>query len=173
MQSVTNSSIEARRDDALRRAKSLRIAALEAAAEARFLERAHGRSASECWRWPGKLNDSGYGVLSVAYGNALAHRYSYELFVGPIPDGLVIDHLCRVRECFNPTHLEPVTPAENIARGEALEKAAEWRANRTHCRNGHEYNETNTHTWRGKRMCRPCLAGQKRRNYQRKKERSE
>ncbi len=70
-----------------------------------------------CWLWVGKVNRGGYGVTSVAGKTRSAHRVSYEWHVGPIPIGLDLDHLCRVRRCVNPDHLEPVTRRENINRG--------------------------------------------------------
>lgn len=72
-----------------------------------------------CWIWTGKLHDGdrGYAKVRVAGQLRKAHRVAYELLVGPVPDGLVIDHLCRVRHCINPEHMEPVTNAENVRRG--------------------------------------------------------
>lgn len=69
-----------------------------------------------CWIWQGKPGKHGYGVISIGNQGRYAHRLSYETFVRPIPDGLSIDHLCRVRMCINPSHLEPVTLAENTRR---------------------------------------------------------
>lgn len=89
-----------------------------------------------CHIWTAGKNDRGYGYVVINGSKIYTHRLSYELFVGPIPDGLVIDHLCRNPPCCNPTHLEPVTPAENTRRGEP--------AQRTHCPKGHLYDEANT-----------------------------
>ena len=69
-----------------------------------------------CWLWLGLKNESGYGRIEVGGRNLKAHRRAYELTVGPIPDGLTIDHLCRTKACVNPRHLEPVTLRENLAR---------------------------------------------------------
>jgi hypothetical protein len=70
-----------------------------------------------CWTWTGRKSTSGYGQIRIAGKTCYAHRVSYELFVGPIPEGLVIDHLCRNRACINPDHLEVVTAAVNTLRG--------------------------------------------------------
>jgi hypothetical protein len=89
-----------------------------------------------CWLWLGHLDRDGYGSISLGRERTQrVHRASYEAFVGPIPDGYVIDHKCRVRCCVNPDHLEPVTPRENVLRGES--GAAEF-ARRTHCKRGHQ-----------------------------------
>lgn len=102
-----------------------------------------------CWIWTASRNSKGYGLASVGGGAiALAHRIAYELLVGPIQEGLQIDHLCRVRECVNPSHLEPVTAAENVRRS---------RAHITHCPKGHEYTPENTIRNHGtRRNCRTC-----------------
>lgn len=90
----------------------------------------------------------------------LAHRYVYELEVGPIPEGLEIDHLCRVRNCVNPAHLEAVTHAENIRRG----TQGEWSKAKTHCPSDHPYNAANTVlNSRGTRVCRICRSATMRR----------
>lgn len=108
-----------------------------------------------CWLWTGSNSGKGYGWFKDGKGT-LAHRYSYEHFVGPIPEGLTIDHLCRVRRCVNPDHLEAVTLRENLMRG--ISPAAQC-YRRTSCKYGHEYNETNTQFLdNGWRICRPCNA---------------
>jgi hypothetical protein len=99
-----------------------------------------------CWLWQRALTDQGYSNG----GHGAAHRYYWKLVYGPIPPGLHLDHLCRVRHCCNPAHLELVTPLENIRR------AAPWRL-KPHCRQGHEYTPENTHiTKDGVRRCREC-----------------
>ncbi len=74
-----------------------------------------------CWHWTGAKTDKGYGRFYLN-GNKHAHRISYELLIGPIPNGLVIDHLCRNPSCVNPAHLEPVTHVENVKRGDHVAK---------------------------------------------------
>lgn len=118
---------------------------------------------SGCWLWTayvigpkkGRWNE-GYGQVWNGVRVVPAHRYSFISLVGEIPDGLVLDHLCRIRCCVNPAHLEPVTRAENTRRGD-LSRNGDVQRNRTHCPRGHEYNKANTYTCsRGKRMCREC-----------------
>jgi hypothetical protein len=106
-----------------------------------------------CWLWTGMRDLQGYGYVGRggrAGGNAAAYRVAYELVVGPIPDGLHIDHLCRNPPCVNPDHLEAVTQRENNRRA-ALAV--------THCPQGHEYTPENTILRRAKhRACRICKA---------------
>lgn len=71
---------------------------------------------SPCWLWTGKQHKKGYGLIQVRGKRQRAHRYVYEQLVGPIPEGLEIDHLCRNKPCVNPDHLEPVTLRENLRR---------------------------------------------------------
>lgn len=109
-----------------------------------------------CIEWIGTQNGSGYGTFYFGEsGRGYAHRWSYEYHVGPIPEGLQLDHLCRNPPCVNPEHLEPVTPRENYLRGESL-----WAKNarKTHCPAGHPYGGDNlyTHPVTGQRFCRAC-----------------
>lgn len=106
-----------------------------------------------CWIWGGAKTAGGYGVFNSGEGNTVAHRFSWQAANGPVPEGLQIDHLCRNRACVNPAHLEPVTQQENIRRGTA---GAHWAA-KTHCPQGHRYDEVNTYVNpKGRRECRAC-----------------
>jgi hypothetical protein len=122
-----------------------------------------------CWLWTGSRNPSGYGILRTTRADGRwttvgAHRVAYELMVDPIREGLEIDHLCRVRHCVNPAHLEAVSRQENMARGE--------RANRTHCKRGHPLSGDNLYiTGREtiQRQCRTCRRLLQQRYQERKK----
>lgn len=110
-----------------------------------------------CWLWTAYIEPRGYGVFrpSGCSTNVKAHRWAYEALVGSIPAGLTLDHLCRVRHCVNPTHLEPVTNRENGLRGNTV---AAINARKTHCVNGHEFTPENTTTRSdGGRRCQICL----------------
>lgn len=111
------------------------------------------QASTGCWEWTAGTTTRGYGIYQAGGCSQRAHRVAYEALMGPIPDGLVIDHLCRTRHCVRPDHLEPVTPKENVLRGTGL--TAQNRR-KTHCPNGHPYDEANTRIRRGRRECRAC-----------------
>jgi hypothetical protein len=115
-----------------------------------------------CWLWFGALNEKGYGKFltgSRADGSrrsVRSHRYAYETLIGGIPSGLECDHVCRVRCCVNPAHIEPVTTQINQLRGSTL---AAVNSAKDVCPLGHAYNAVNTRTTKdGKRICRACHA---------------
>lgn len=113
-----------------------------------------------CWDWLGYVDPNGYGVWpGRRHGRrCYAHRISYEAFVGPIGPELTIDHLCRNRKCCRPEHLEPVPLRVNILRGT---NPAAVNARKTHCINGHPFNEENTYTSTGHRVCKVCVAARR------------
>lgn len=114
---------------------------------------------SGCWLWTAANNGSlGYGIINWQGRNRGAHIVVYELLVGPIPDGLELDHLCRTPACVNPAHLEPVTHAENVRRGLAGPVRAAQQLAKTHCPQGHEYSSENTYSYPGRagRHCKSC-----------------
>ncbi len=124
----------------------------------RVWDRIDQRTTDECWPWKLSLNSKGYGQIGWWAGGrshmTSAVRAVWTSLHGPIGAGLVIDHLCRVRSCCNPNHLEPVTPLENTRRGEGPSGLA---ARRTHCPAGHPYSSENTRMdKRGYRVCRSC-----------------
>lgn len=119
---------------------------------ARFWEKVNKTEA--CWLWTGCLYPNGYGHfgfwLNGATQSHYSHRVAYEIGKGEIPAGLVIDHLCRVRHCVNPDHLEAVTQRVNVLRGAG-------NASVTACPRGHAYDDANTYIKRdGSRTCRAC-----------------
>ena len=111
----------------------------------------------ECWLWIARLDRDGYGRLPWRGPIYLAHRYAWELLRGPIPEGLSIDHLCRVRHCVNPDHMEPVTWKTNTMRGDSFSAK---NAAKTVCKWGHPFDKHNTYvSERGGhvgRHCRTC-----------------
>lgn len=114
-----------------------------------------------CWLWQGQTNIRGYGVFHIrrvggragkAYAER-AHNFSYELLIGDIPEGLYLDHLCRICNCVNPAHLEPVTHRENVLRGVG---PTSQNAKKTHCPRGHSFKDHGITNNRGSRECRIC-----------------
>jgi HNH endonuclease len=129
-----------------------------------------------CLLWTGSILRDGYGQISRGgrgSQNARVHRVAWELANGPVPDGLQLDHLCRVRHCANIAHLEAVTQRENILRSSIT--FASINAAKTHCDNGHEFTEANTYRPPDSRsrQCRECNRDTVRRYYRRWKARAE
>lgn len=130
----------------------------------RFLMNVLVDAATGCWLWQRELDPQGYArVTWNRTPGRLAHRVAYEEFVAPIPAGFVIDHLCRTPSCVNPQHLEVVTQAENVRRGDAKKR-------RTHCPAGHPYDAENTYIrpYDWAQICRTCRAECRRRYNERR-----
>jgi hypothetical protein len=112
---------------------------------------------NNCWLWSGAINKSGYSLITRKHKQIRLHRWVYEQFYNEIPQGLVIDHLCRVRHCVNPDHLEAVTLKENVLRGDA---AKPRKFKKEYCIRGHKFDELNTlyQNYKGKirRSCKIC-----------------
>lgn len=123
-----------------------------------------------CWLWQGFVRKDGYASVFDGDRYDYIHRVAYRLLVGPIPEGLHIDHLCRIRNCVNPDHLEPVTPGENVRRG--LSGINNY--SKTHCKSGHEFTPENTYHAKGdgSRHCRTCKSRWDAQYYLRKKEKT-
>lgn len=114
---------------------------------------------NECWLYAGRINSNGYGILNDRY----VHRIMWEQYNDKIPDGMQIDHLCRVRQCINPDHLEPVSPRVNTLRGDGI---AAKLARRTKCNYGHNFDSTG---YQGYRRCSTCNRANAKRFYHRHK----
>lgn len=109
---------------------------------------------TDCWEWTAATEAAGYGLFSVNRKSCRAHRVAYAALRGPIPSGLVIDHLCRVHPCVNPDHMEVVTAKVNSLRGYG---APAINARKTHCKRNHEFTPENTgNRPSGGRYCKAC-----------------
>lgn len=109
----------------------------------------------ECWLWTAQINQNGYGMFSVKGLPVRAHRFAYELLVGPIPDGMVVRHACDVPSCVNPSHLLVGTQADNLR--DMRQRGRDWASKMTHCVNGHPYEGKNVgYSSHGGRRCLEC-----------------
>ena len=133
----------------------------------RFMAKVRVNPETGCWEWTASRNRKGYGRFGMNRRNVLAHRAAYEHWVGPLPQWvgskppeLQLDHLCKVRHCVNPDHLELVTHREHVMRGDSPDLTRVRFAAITHCPQGHEYTQDNTFIrMRGgytSRKCREC-----------------
>ena len=120
-----------------------------------------------CWLWTKAISEGWYGVISFDGKTYKAHKILYEIIVGPVEDGLELDHLCREPSCVNPFHLEQVTHRENILRGTGC---AATNAAKTHCKNGHALDGINLYiNNRGDRVCKTCKRQRDREYHKRKR----
>lgn len=122
---------------------------------------AHRPDIGPCWLYSAKFNGKGYAQIKIGGIKVAAHRWAYEQVGQRIPEGLEIDHLCRVRNCVRSSHLEPVTHAENIAR--AMKNSPD-------CPKGHPLSGENLYTWKRRRYCRACLREWSRLGHRRKRQ---
>jgi hypothetical protein len=124
-------------------------------AETRFWSKVD--ASGVCWEWTAAKLPYGYGFFWYIDRMVRAHRWAYEDLVGPIPNGLTLDHLCRNPPCVNPDHLEPVTAEENISRSKSYLRGAAHQRAKTHCPSGHPLLGDNLYTTPdNKRRCRVC-----------------
>jgi hypothetical protein len=132
----------------------------------RFWGKVNFFGADGCWDWAGYVTPQGYG--SIYRGGGIrrpqqAHRVAYELLIGEIPEGLVLDHLCRNRKCVNPLHVEVVTQRINVLRGE---NQTAKQAKRTRCPEGHRYDRVDTSEGKRRRYCSICSSARSKVRYQ-------
>ena len=129
-----------------------------------------------CWLWEGQKNVNGYGKIGIGSRTdktnrmVYAHRLSYEIYVGPIPEYLTINHICKVRNCVNPSHLEAITLIENLKKADLGKNTGLKQRSKTHCPSSHEYDKRNVRIARdGSRKCKPCQTKRSREWYQKKR----
>lgn len=134
--------------------------------EERFWRKVVSEPNNGCWLWIGAIR-RGYGCLYNIDKVEQAHVVAWKLYRGPVPEGLELDHLCRVKNCVNPDHLEPVTRKVNLLRGVGVPAV---NARKTHCPYGHEYTEENTRRVPNGRNCRICHNAAQRAYKKRKRE---
>jgi len=139
---------------------------IKRSAEEKFRRFATVPDENGCMNWTGNINYGGYGLIRMSNYNIRAHRFAYEFYIAPIPEGLVLDHLCRNRKCVNPLHLEPVTRGENILRGDRSHQFIRP----LYCKQGHFLSVINTYWSYGKRSCKQCSSERRQRNIAKRKE---
>lgn len=122
-----------------------------------------------CWEWDGRFDGVGYGTIQKSYNspNLGAHRASWLLHNGDIPDGMHVCHHCDNRKCVRPDHLFLGTAKDNLQdasrKGRLSVPGKSWERNKTHCSNGHPFNDANTYCWHNHRICRVCRKENERR----------
>lgn len=127
--------------------------------EERFMRQVYKEPTYQCWLWQGHIGKNGYGRWKPAGRSVSTHRWSYERFIGPIPEGLQIDHICNIKSCVNPEHLQPVTARVNVLK--AKKGITSINAAKTHCVNGHPLFGANlriyvTKDGKKSRVCKSC-----------------